>query len=226
MSEKPHYYGHRERLRERFLKSGGKSLADYEMLEMLLGLAHPRGDVKPIAKALLKRFESFAEVLRAKPEDLLATPGIGKTSVAALKIVLEAALRLSREEILNQPAIGSWQQLLDYLRASMAHEDKEHFRLLFLDRKNAVIADETQQSGTVDHAPIYPREVVKRALDFGASAIIMVHNHPSGDSTPSKADIAMTKEIKEACQKLGIELHDHIIVARSGHHSFKSMGLL
>ncbi|MGB1548297.1 MAG: JAB domain-containing protein, partial [Alphaproteobacteria bacterium] len=157
MSEKPHYYGHRERLRERFLKSGGKSLADYEMLEMLLGLAHPRGDVKPIAKALLKRFESFAEVLRAKPEDLLATPGIGKTSVAALKIVLEAALRLSREEILNQPAIGSWQQLLDYLRASMAHEDKEHFRLLFLDRKNAVIADETQQSGTVDHAPIYPR---------------------------------------------------------------------
>lgn len=226
MDEKPHYLGHRERLRERFLKSGGESLADYEMLEMFLFLAHPRRDVKPMAKVLLKQFGNFANVIRAKPEELLATPGVGNTSVAALKIVQEAALRLTREEIMNQSAIGSWQQLLDYLRASMSHEDKEHFRLLFLNRKNAIIADEMQQSGTVDHAPIYPREVVKRALDFGASAIIIVHNHPSGDSTPSKADIAMTKEVREACQKLGIELHDHVIVAKGGHHSFKSMGLL
>lgn len=226
MGEKPHYLGHRARLRERFLKSGADALADYEMLEMLLFLAHPRSDVKPMAKALLERFGNFASVLRAKPNDLLATPGIGKTSIAALKTVQAAALRLVREEVMNKPAVSSWQQLLDYLRASMAHEDKEHFRLLFLDRKNAVIADEAQQSGTIDHAPIYPREVVKRALELGASAIIMVHNHPSGDSTPSKADIAMTQKVQAACQKLGIELHDHVIIAKGGHHSFKSMGLL
>ncbi len=226
MDKKPHYLGHRARLRERFLKAGAESLADYEMLEMLLFLAHPRRDVKPIAKALLEQFGSFAKVLRAKPDDLLDTPGIGATAIAALKTVQAAALKLVREEVMNQPVIGNWQQLLDYLHASMAHEEKEHFRLLFLDRKNMLIADEVQQSGTIDHAPIYPREVVKRALELGASAIIMVHNHPSGDPTPSKADIAITKDVRAACQKLGIELHDHIIVAKSGHQSFKSIGLL
>jgi len=226
MDKKPHYLGHRARLRERFLKAGAESLADYEMLEMLLFLAHPRRDVKPTAKALLERFGSFAKVLRAKPGDLLDTPGIGATAIAALKTVQAAALKLAREEVMNQPVIGKWQQLLDYLHASMAHEEKEHFRLLFLDRKNMLIADEVQQSGTIDHAPIYPREVVKRALDLSASAIIMVHNHPSGDPTPSKADIAITKDVRAACQKLGIELHDHIIVAKSGHQSFKSVGLL
>ncbi|PCJ58211.1 MAG: hypothetical protein COA65_08210 [Rhodospirillaceae bacterium] len=226
MDKKPHYFGHRARLRERFLKAGAESLADYEMLEMLLFLAHPRRDVKPTAKALLKKFGSFAKVIRAKPDALLDIPGIGATAIAALKTVQAAALKLVREEVMNQPVIGNWQQLLDHLHASMAHEEKEHFRLLFLDRKNAILADEVQQSGTIDHAPIYPREVVKRALDLNASAIIMVHNHPSGDPTPSKADIAITKAVQAACQKLGIELHDHIIVAKSGHQSFKSMGLL
>ncbi|MBN4016293.1 DNA repair protein RadC [Rhodospirillaceae bacterium AH-315-P19] len=226
MDKKPHYLGHRARLRERFLKTGAESLADYEMLEMLLFLAHPRRDVKPIAKALLAQFGSFAKVIRAKPGDLLDIPGIGATAIAALKTVQAAALKLVREEVMNQSVIGNWQQLLDHLHASMAYEEKEHFRLLFLDRKNMLIADEVQQSGTIDHAPIYPREVVKRALELGASAIIMVHNHPSGDPTPSKADIAVTKDVQAACQKLGIELHDHIIVAKSGHQSFKSMGLL
>lgn len=224
--EKPHYLGHRKRLRERFLSSGPDSLTDYEMLEMLLFPAYPRQDVKPLAKALLKRYGNFANVLQAEPKDLLATPGMGEAAMVALKTVLEATLRLARQELLHQPVIGSWQQLLDYLYTAMAHRKNEHFRLLFLDRKNALIADEVQQSGTVDHAPIYPREIVRRALDFGASAIIMVHNHPSGDPTPSKADIAMTKEVRQACETLGIELYDHVIVAKQGHQSFKAMGLL
>lgn len=226
MSDKPHYLGHRRRLRERFLKGGAEALGDYELLELVLFLAQPRRDVKPLAKRLLARFGGFAGVISARPEALREVPGLGEGGVAALKSVQAAALRLVREEVAERPVIGSWDKLLAYCRASMGREQIEQFRLLFLDRKNRLIADELQQTGTVDHAPVYPREVVKRALSLGASAIIMVHNHPSGDPTPSKGDIEMTREVAGACEKLGIELHDHVIIARGGHASLKSMGLI
>ncbi len=226
MSDKPHYLGHRQRLRERFLKGGPEALADHELLELVLFLARPRSDVKPLAKRLLKHFGNFAGVISAQPEALKEIPGLGESGVAALKSVQAAAQRLAREEMAESPVIGSWDKLLDYCRAIMAREQVEQFRLLFLDRKNRLIADELQQTGTVDHAPVYPREVVKRALALGASAIIMVHNHPSGDPTPSQGDIEMTREVAGACEKLGIALHDHIIIARCGHASLKSMGLI
>ncbi|MEE9139698.1 MAG: DNA repair protein RadC, partial [Alphaproteobacteria bacterium] len=194
MSDKPHYLGHRRRLRERFLKGGAEALGDYELLELVLFLAQPRRDVKPLAKQLLARFGGFAGVISAQPEALREVPGLGEGGVAALKSVQAAALRLVREEVAERPVIGSWDKLLAYCRASMGREQIEQFRLLFLDHKNRLIADELQQTGTVDHVPVYPREVVKRALSLGASAIIMVHNHPSGDPTPSKGDIEMTRE--------------------------------
>ncbi len=218
--------GHRSRLRTRFLDGGAGALADYELLELLLFQALPRRDTKPLAKALIKRFGSFAEAISAEPPALKEVPNVGDTVVIALKTVREAALRLSREQVMNRPVIGSWQSLMDYCRASMAYGKTERFRILFLDRKNVLIADEEQQRGTVDHTPVYPREVVKRALELGASALIMVHNHPSGDPTPSKADIAMTREVQEAGTRLGISLHDHVIVARGGTQSFKTLGLL
>lgn len=226
MSEKPHYLGHRRRLRERFLKGGADALADHELLELVLFLAQPRRDVKPLAKRLLAQFGSFAGVVSAEPEALREISGLAESGLAALKSVQAAAQRLAREEVAERPVIGSWDKLLDYCRATMAREQIEQFRLLFLDRKNRLIADELQQRGTVDHTPVYPREVVKRALALGASAIIMVHNHPSGDPTPSKGDIEMTREVAGACEKLGIALHDHVIIARSGHASLKAMGLI
>ena len=226
MGTKPHYLGHRQRLKDRFMRDAGASLPDYEMLELVLFLAKPRAEVKPLAKALITRFGSFADVISADVKELVAVKGVGENTAVALKTIRAAAIRLAREQVMNQPVITSWQKLLDYCRASLAFAKTEEFRVLFLDRKNVLIADEMQQTGTVDHTPVYPREVVKRALDLGASAIIMVHNHPSGDPTPSKGDIEMTKEVREACEKLGISLHDHLIIGKSGHASFKSLGLL
>ncbi len=226
MAAKPDQVGHRERLRKRFMKAGADAVADYELLELILFQAQPRGDVKPLAKALIERFGSFAEAVSAPPQRLREIDGIGDSAVIALKSVRAAALKLMQGRVLQKPALASWTALMDYCRASMAFETTEQFRILFLDRKNVLIGDEVQQSGTIDHTPVYPREVIKRALELGASAIIMVHNHPSGDPTPSKADIEMTKQVKEAGEKLGVILHDHVVIGRSGDASFKSIGLL
>jgi DNA repair protein RadC len=222
---KPHYWGHRQRLRERFLAGAAGALPDYELLELLLFFSIPRRDVKPLAKQLLERFGSLGGVLAAAPE-LLAEFDLDHHSIVHFRALREAAGRLAREEVADRPVIGSWQKLLDYCRTTMAHNKTEQFRLLFLDRKNTLIADEIQQEGTVDHTPVYPREVVKRALQLGASSLIMVHNHPSGDPTPSQADIEMTEEVKAAAEALGIALHDHVVIGRKGHTSFKSAGLL
>ncbi len=226
MAEQPHHVGHRGRLRQRLMAAGPDALPDYELLELVLFAAQPRRDVKPLAKTLLARFGSFAEVISAPPALLAEIDGVGDTVVATLKVVQAAALRLAQGEVMARPVIGSWQKLMAYCRASMAHEATEHFRVLFLNRRNELIADEVQQKGTVDHTPVYPREVVKRALELGATAVIMVHNHPSGDPTPSPADIEMTREVKEAGEKLGIQLHDHVIIGRRGHNSFKTLGLI
>lgn len=226
VKEKPHYHGHRQRLRQRFLKAGAEAFADYELMEMVLFMANARGDVKPLAKALIDRFGSFADAIAAPPARLAEVPGIGDSGITSIKVIEAAALRLAQQRVLNRPTLSSWQALLDYCHASMAYSATEQFRILFLDRKNTLIADEVQQQGTVDHTPVYPREVVKRALDLGASAIIMVHNHPSGDPTPSTADIDMTRQVSAAAKGLGISLHDHIIIGRGGNASFKSLGLL
>jgi DNA repair protein RadC len=223
---KPHYLGHRQRLRERLLAGGTEPLPDYELLEFLLFSAKPRGDMKPLAKELLKRFKSLAAVLAASPEALLAVPGMGEASVAVLKAVREAGLRLTRAEIGERTVLSSWRALIEYCTAKAGFTEVEEFHLLFLDRKNALIADECQQRGTVDHTPVYPREVVKRALELGASALIMVHNHPSGDPTPSKADIEMTREVKQAAAVLGVTLHDHVILGRGRHTSLRTLGLI
>lgn len=213
-------------MRARFLKGGGAALADYELLELLLFAAQPRGDVKPLAKRLLAEFGSFARTISATPEALRQVDGAGDAAIVALKAAQAAALRLLAEEASDAPVISSWKKLLDYCRAAMALEKTEQFRLLFLDQKNRVIADEVQQRGTVNHTPVYPREVVKRALELSASAIIMVHNHPSGDPTPSRADIDMTRQVRDAAEKLGIALHDHVIIAGKEHVSLKSLGLM
>jgi len=222
----PDHSGHRQRLRQRFVKNGADALADYEMLELLLFPALPRRDTKPLAKALLKRFGSFAEVISAEPADLKSIDGIGEAAVIALKTVQAAAHRLAHDEVIDRPVLASWDKLLKYCKVSMAYEKNERFRILFLNKKNVLIADEVQQTGTVDHTPVYPREIIKRALELGATAVIMVHNHPSGDPSPSRADIEMTKEVQEAAAKLGIVLHDHLIISKSGTNSFKTMGLL
>ena len=226
MSEKPDYHGHRDRLRQRFLDGGPDALADYEMLELLLFQAIPRRDTKPIAKALIDKFGSYAGVLRADPKALMQVKGMGQPGAVLLRAIGDAAERLARREVLNKIVLSSWDKVIAYLRVKLVEEKTERFHILFLDVKNTLIADEVQQRGTVNHTPVYPREVVKRALEFGASAIIMVHNHPSGNPTPSKADIEMTREVREAAAKLGIVLHDHIVVGREGESSFKSMGLL
>jgi DNA repair protein RadC len=223
---KPHYHGHRDRLRDRLLARGGASLADYEVLEFLLFGAKPRGDMKPLAKTLLARFGSLSAVLTADPAALEQVAGMGKASVAALKIVTQAAERLAREEAMTGDVISSWDKLLAYCRQTMAHQKIEQFRLLFLDKRNRLIADEVQQQGTIDHTPVYTREVMKRALELGAAALILVHNHPSGDTEPSAADIAMTEELRSAAEKLGIVIHDHLVIGRAGHASFRSLGLL
>ena len=224
--EMPHYVGHRERLRERFFTAGAEALPDYELLELTLFAAVPRRDVKPLAKALIARFGSFAEVIAAPRERLLEEDGITAAAATQLKIVEAAARRLAKTRILGRPALASWSALIDYCAAAMARSPKEEFRILFLDRKNVLIADEVQSTGTVDHTPVYPREIVKRALEHAASALILVHNHPSGDPTPSKADITMTRDVADAAKALGIVVHDHVIVGRSGHVSFKALGLL
>lgn len=224
--EKPNHLGHRERLRTQVLESGAQSLHDYEVLEYLLFAAIRRGDTKSQAKALIARFGSLGGVLGADPRDMEAVTNVGKSSAAVLKVVHEAAKRMAREEIVERELVSSWDKLLDYCRTMLAHEAVERFHLLFLDKKNRLIRDETQQRGTVDHTPVYPREVVKRALELGATALILVHNHPSGDAAPSRADIEMTRELAEAAAKLGITVHDHVIIAKSGHTSFRASGLL
>lgn len=220
------YHGHRGRLRTRFLDVGPDALADYELLELLLFTALPRKDTKPIAKNLIDEFGSFAEVIAADKDKLLAVDGLGESAVASLKAVQAGASRLLRADITDQPIISSWQALIDYCTALMAFEETEQFRILFLDKKNTLIADEVQQKGTVDHTPVYPREVVKRALALNATAIIMVHNHPSGNPSPSRPDIEMTKKVKEALDAVGLVLHDHVVIGRGQHVSFKQDGLL
>ena len=221
----PHYYGHRNRLRQRLVDAGAEALPDYELLEMLLFAATPRGDVKPVAKALLARFGGFAATISADAE-ALAAAGLSLAGIAALKSVREAALRLMRAELQEQPVVNSWDKLIDYCTAQIAHGQIEEFHILFLDRKNVLIKHERQQKGTIDHTPVYPREVVKRALELGASALILVHNHPSGDPTPSKADIAVTQDIKKAAAPLGVVLHDHVIIGRNRHTSLRDLGLI
>jgi DNA repair protein RadC len=218
--------GHRERLRARFLAGGADAMPDYELLEMTLFAALPRRDTKPLAKALLARFGSFAEVIAAPRARLMEVKGVGEAVAGHLKIVEAAAHRLAKTRVIGQPALSSWTALLDYCTAAMARAQNEEFRVLFLDRKNVLVADEVQNRGTVDHTPVYPREIIKRALELGASAVILVHNHPSGDPTPSKADITMTREVANAARALGISVHDHLVIGRSGHASFKSLGLL
>lgn len=223
---KPDHLGHRKRLRERFLDAGGRGLADYEMLELLLFTAIPRADTKPVARALMKRFGSFAGVLRAEQDELNSVNGVGEAASTALLAIAECAIRLAREELLDRPLLGSWDSVIDYLRMTMAQEKKEQFRVLFLDSRNAMIGDEVQHTGTVNHTSAYPREIMKRALELNATSIILVHNHPSGDPKPSQSDIDMTRDINDAAQRMGIVLHDHVIVAKSGVSSFKSQGLL
>jgi|SRR5665213_2222884 len=223
---KPDHVGHRKRMRERLLNGGTAALADYELLEYLLFAARPQGDTKPLAKALIRRFGSFAGVLGAGRDALLAVDGMGEATAAALLAVREAGVRLTRAEVSGRAVISSWQQLLDYCTATAGYAETEQFHLLFLDRKNALVADERQQSGTVDHVPVYPREVVKRALELGASSVIMVHNHPSGDTTPSKGDIEMTRSVAKALSAVGVSVHDHVVIGRGRHSSFKNLGLL
>ncbi len=218
--------GHRERLRKRFLRAGGDALADYELLELLLFMALPRRDAKPLAKRLIKHFGAFSDVIGASVKQLREVDGAGDAVITAIKTVEAASHRALRERILDKPVLSSWQAVLDYCKVSMQHNPTEQFRILFLDRKNVLIADEIQQSGTVDHTPVYPREVVRRALDLSASAVILVHNHPSGDPTPSQADIEMTRQVAAAGAPLGVSVHDHLVIGRHGHNSFKSLGLL
>lgn len=222
----PDYIGHRQRLRERFLNAGPDSLPDYELLELLLFMAQPRADTKPIAKELLRKFGSFAEVISADADALRATKGIGDAGVVALKAVQAGAQRLLRTKVKEAPVISSWNALIEYCTAQMAYNATEQFRVLYLDRKNKLIADEAQGEGTVDHTPVYPREVVKRALELNASAVVMVHNHPSGDPKPSRADIDMTRKVKDALGAVNLTLHDHVIVSRGGHVSFKTEGMM
>ncbi|MEM9619159.1 MAG: DNA repair protein RadC [Pseudomonadota bacterium] len=221
-----HAAGHRERLRARFRKAGVDGVQDYELLELVLFRAIPRRDVKPLAKELIATFGGFAQTLAAPIERLTEIKGVSDSVAQELKIVQAAAVKLAQARVLKRPVISSWDALLSYCRAAMADEKTELFRILFLDKKNILIADEVQQRGTVDHTPVYPREVVKRALELGASAIILVHNHPSGDPTPSNADIEMTKQIVSAAKALHIGVHDHLVIGHEHHASFKSLGLL
>jgi DNA repair protein RadC len=226
-SQPPSYIrDHRQRLRERFVNGGAQAMPDYEILELVLFRAIPRRDVKPLARALLDRFGDFNGVLSAPPEMLRNTPGIGDAAIVELKIVEAAAHRLARSKIMQRPIISSWDAIIDYCHTTMAHRQTEQFRILFLDRRNVLIADEEQARGTVDHVPVYPREVVKRALELNASAMILVHNHPSGDPTPSEADIAMTDQVSRAAQALGLTVHDHLIIGKSRELSFRAAGYL
>ncbi|WP_428513850.1 RadC family protein [Roseovarius sp.] len=217
---------HRKRLRDRFMSGGAAALPDYEMLELVLFRAIPRRDVKPLAHALLDRFGSFNAVISAPFDQLCTVAGVGEAVICELKIVEAAAHRLARSRVAQRPIVSSWDALLDYCHTAMAHRDVEQFRVFYLDRRNTLIADEEQARGTVDHVPVYPREVVKRALHLNASALILVHNHPSGDPTPSQADIDMTIQVETAAGALGITLHDHIIIGKSCETSFRAQGLI
>lgn len=229
MTEKqaaPYWQGHRERLRGKLIRRGASTLEDYELLETLLFAFIPRRDVKPIAKALLSQFGSVSGVFTARPQDLVKVAGVGETVAAYLIATHEMGLRISRDTLKARPIISSWAALLSYVRAELQHEPREQFRVIFLDRKNQLIADELMGQGTVDHAPVYPREVARRALELSASALILVHNHPSGDPTPSQADIAITREIIDALAPFEIHVHDHLIAAKNGVTSFKTAGLI
>jgi len=225
MNETPHYAGHRDRLRDRFMEAGAAALAEYELLELILFRAIPRRDVKPLAKQLIKHFGSLADVISAEP-DRLREIVEGESVVRELKIIQAAALHMAQSAVLNKPLLSNWNAMLEYCHAAMAYEKIEAFRILFLDHKNVLIADEVQQQGTVDHTPVYPREVMKRAMNLSASAIILVHNHPSGDPTPSRADIEMTKQIIEAGRPLNVAVHDHVVIGRGKTVSFRQLGLI
>ena len=222
---KPHYHGHRARVRDRVLKAGIESLPDYELLELILFYAIERIDTKPLAKRLLERFGTLGDIFAAEPEQLREFE-IDQRTLVLFRAMRESGRRLAERKVKDMPVLTNWRQLIDYCHAALAHEKTEQFRILFLDRKNVLIADEVQQRGTIDHTPVYPREVVKRALALNAAALILVHNHPSGDPKPSREDIEMTKEIGKASEALGIAIHDHLVIGRKGHASFRSLGLL
>ncbi|MCB1650924.1 MAG: DNA repair protein RadC [Alphaproteobacteria bacterium] len=224
--DEPHYRGHRDRLRGRFLESGPDALADYELLELVLFLAIPQKDVKPLAKDLIKRFGGLPEIMHAPIEELTKVEGIKDKTALALKSITALSQRAAKNELMAKPVMNNWTRLMDYCHSTMAHETREHFRILFLNKKNELIADETQGSGTVDHTPAYPREIMKRALELGATAMILMHNHPSGDPKPSQADIDLTRQIMRAAEPFNIVIHDHIIISRSGYSSFKTLGLI
>lgn len=226
LAEKPHHEGHRARLKSRFVSAGPEALPDYELLELLLFMAIPRRDVKPLAKALLKRFGDIGGVFAASPENMQEVEGMTEGAAIALKAVDAAAARIAKSAVADRPVLSSWARLLDYCHTVMARESIEQFRVLYLNRKNALMADEVHQQGTVDQSAVFPREIVKRALAHAATAVILVHNHPSGDPTPSEADLILTQEIVRAMDPLGIVVHDHLIIARTGHISFKKEGLL
>lgn len=217
--------GHRKRLRERFLSGGVDAVADYELLEMILFSAHPRGDVKPLAKGLLKTFKSFSGVIQAPMTELTKYPGMGEAAVASLKVIEASVVHMLQREFKDTPVLASMQQVLEYCKLTMGHLMNEQLRLLFLDRHHKLIADEVQQEGTIDHTPVYTREVIKRSLELGAAGLIIVHNHPTGDPTPSRADITVTHEIRDAADKLGIQIHDHLIIGKNTHTSFRAKGL-
>jgi DNA repair protein RadC len=221
-----HYTGHRQRLRERFRTAGSDAVSDYELLELVLFRALGRRDVKPLAKSLLARFGSFGEVIAAPWPLLAEIDGLGDAAITEFKVVEAAARRIARGEVQRREVLSSWAAVLDYCRTAMAFSDKEQFRILFLDKRNQLIADEVQQTGTVDHTPVYPREIVKRSLELSATAVILVHNHPSGDPTPSRADIDMTRQIAAVAKPLGIAVHDHIIVGKDGHASLRGLKLM
>lgn len=222
----PHFAGHRERLRRRAVGGGLAALPDYELLELFLFRSIPKKDVKPLAKQLLARFGSLGAVLGATAAELRTVPGVGESVALDLKLLHEATLRTAKEQVGRRPVISSWSALLAYVKTALAHESREQFRVLFLDKKNQLLADEVMNHGTVDHAPVYPREVVRRALELSASALILVHNHPSGDPTPSSADVDMTRQVVDAARALRIAVHDHLVVGRDGVASFKALGLM
>lgn len=223
-AQKPHYHGHRGRLRTRFTEAGADSFPDYELLELILFQCIARIDVKPVAKQLLAVFGSLGAVVAADPKRLSEFAKLNEAGIVHLKALYELTQRVAHEEIAGQPLLGSWEKLITYLKTALAHETNEQFHVLFLNAKNVLIADEVLQTGTVNHTPVYPREVIKRALELGATALILVHNHPSGDPTPSRADIEMTREVAAAGEKLDIVLHDHIIMSKGGHTSFRDLG--
>lgn len=225
-ADKPHYHGHRDRLRQRFVDGGADALADYELLELVLFMAIPRRDVKPLAKDLIARFDNFAGVVNAPLHALLEVENITENAAIALKSIQSAAHRMLKQDVLQKPVLNSWARLLDYLSATMAHEQVEHFRILYMNKRNILIADEIFSRGTIDYAPAYPREIIKRALDLGATAMILVHNHPSGDSTPSQMDADMTYAIRAAGEPFKIAIHDHLIVSRNSISSMKNLGLI